>query len=141
MCVELSITYFKTFTMSLGLRRASLCLLMTVIEGLLNSYDTTRSSGPSSEERLKIAGVLDSLLKITALHSMEEEKHLTQTTNSSSGGLEAIKEELLSRTSVLELIEILLERMEQQKESDLLCQQLTVSLIKIFQEQLFSQAF
>ncbi len=127
--------------MSLGLRRASLCLLMTVIEGLLNSYDTTRSSGPSSEERLKIAGVLDSLLKITALHSMEEEKHLTQTTNSSSGGLEAIKEELLSRTSVLELIEILLERMEQQKESDLLCQQLTVSLIKIFQEQLFSQAF
>lgn len=141
MCVELSITYFKTFTMSLGLRRASLCLLVTVIEGLLNSYDTTRSSGPSSEERLKIAGVLDSLLKITALHSMEEEKHLTQTANSSSDGLEAIKEELLSRTSVLELIEILLERMEQQKESDLLCQQLTVSLIKIFQEQLFSQAF
>eukprot|EP00599_Poterioochromonas_sp_BG-1_P016360 CAMPEP_0173164544 /NCGR_PEP_ID=MMETSP1105-20130129/20695_1 /TAXON_ID=2985 /ORGANISM="Ochromonas sp., Strain BG-1" /LENGTH=576 /DNA_ID=CAMNT_0014085043 /DNA_START=24 /DNA_END=1754 /DNA_ORIENTATION=+ len=137
-CVELSITYFKTFTMSLGLRRASLCLLMTVIEGLLNSYDAARSSGSSLEERLKIAGVLDSLLKITALHNVEEERHLTQTASSTSNGLNAIKEELLSRTSVLELIEILLERMEQQKESDQLCQQLTVSLIKIFQEQLFS---
>jgi hypothetical protein len=80
---------------------------------------------------------LDSLLNITVLQQQQQDM-LTKGGNGSQGNPSSneMKMELLMETSLLPFIETLL--LNAEKEEDMICKELIITLVKIFQEQLMS---
>ena len=134
--IQIAIEYFRIFTSSLAMRRGSLCLLCTAIEGFLQTFSPISSNGSTRNlENSRPKGPLDALLNITTYDQQ------MMATMSGDGGMtmanpNEVKMELLTETPLLSFIETIL--IQAEKEQDALCQQLTLSLISNFQDQLGS---
>jgi hypothetical protein len=169
----LSMEFYRRFSgVSLAMRRAALCLLLTVVQGIIalaemntknsrGGYDANISSYENHNSKIKnnrnnwIAssssggGVLDSLLHISSGGNGGSGTAVRRTTTDglqSSSSSSLVKQELLTETPLLSFIERLLEEQEEERElgtgiegkgeKDPLCQQMILSLLSLFREEL-----